>query len=318
MNGPTPPPSPPTSLRGTSDFRKSITVGLWLKDSKYQKLVQYFDPDHWKENEKTGQFVIRRVNDVEMALNCDVILHKVFDEDINIQESDLVKLSMHKCLLDPLDNILVLSDRLETVRKINQFFLENSTDIHIQVPYTTRLLRTEGEFEKIDDQLLFPAIAKPFSACSDPFSHTLYLVNSKSQVDFIPKSTSFIMQKFINHGNFLIKAYIIGDSLDLVYKNSLSKSAFSPTQLNTFDSQSLKALQSPTISDLGDLSQHLYPVCMQIKNFLGLNLLGLDFIIEEGTGSLFLVDANYFPGFSGVDRIDEKIFKLLQSKIAST
>ena len=317
----TPPPSPLNGPNSTTTaiVDKTIKVGLWLKDSKYTKLIQFFDTDHRKENEKPRPpFLLQRVYDIKGAFECDVILHKVFDEDVHIKEADLVHLSTHNCLLDPLDCILVLSDRFETVKKINRFFLEHSADSKIKVPFTIRLLRTEGELDGIAEHSLFPAIAKPISACSDSFSHTLYLVNSASQVNFLPSTTSFIMQKFIKHGQFLIKAYIIGDSLDLVFKNSLSIKSFSTDRLYGFDSQSLKALQNPMVSNLVELQSSLYPICMQLRNFLGLSLLGLDFIVEEETGSIFLIDANYFPGFSGVDRIDEKIFKLLLNKLGHT
>jgi hypothetical protein len=281
--------------------RKEIILGLWFNDRKYAKL-----PKLHLKGIKT-----KRIFSIKEALACNFILHKIFDLDIEINESELKLLKAHNGIIDPIEQVKVLSDRRKMIEKVTGFLKESNL---AQFPPTLEIAAATTYPEDF-----FPAIAKPLSACSDPHSHTLHLVYSPEQFSQLPLAPSnYILQKFIRHSRLLIKAYVVGESLDLIMKASIGLDCFSEEEAVLFDSQSLKGLETPGsgVEMIGrERYEEIYGMAMQIREFLGLELFGLDFIIEELSNAIYLVDVNYFPGYSGVEDLSGKISKMLSLKI---
>lgn len=48
------------------------------------------------------------------------------------------------------------------------------------------------------------------------------------------------------------------------------------------------------------------------EGYFGLKLVGVDMIVEEGTGNVYLIDINYFSSYKGLPHMDvERAFKEL-------
>ena len=40
--------------------------------------------------------------------------------------------------------------------------------------------------------------------------------------------------------------------------------------------------------------------------YFGLNLIGVDILVQEGTGLVYLIDINYFSSYDGLKKLDVK------------
>lgn len=306
----TPPASPQQQEQQEEEYY-AWTVGIWMSDCKYSKLPI---------KQLSQKINIRRVYSLTEAFQCSLLLHKVLDKDvktstqnnyINVSAEDLMLLSNHSGLLYPLENIFILNDRHATIKKLQELNTYNQ-GWRWNIPETIFFdTTTVGELEILE----FPVIAKPISACSDPHSHTLHLVSRHEQLEQLPIG-HYILQRFIHHSGLLLKVYIIGESVDIILKASLTHSAFSAEAAVIFDSQSLKLLERPMnlLLSAADLLTDVEGIAKGISGHLQLGLLGVDMIVEEGTGRIFVVDVNYFPGYSGVPDLDSKLLHLLITK----
>ena len=286
--------SPPSSPDLLHEEGKDFVVGVWMNDSKFSKLPI---------KQLSQHINILRVNTVEEAMQCSLLLHKVLDKDVSVT-SDLSILNRHPGLLYPLESVVVLNNRRETIQRLLELQPKelNMWKVPETVDYNTAV--------KEAPRVQFPLIAKPESACSDPHSHTLHLVTSLEQLWNLPNG-SFILQRFIHHSSLLLKVYIIGDSIDIILKASLSQDSFDTDHPVVFDSQSLKQLERPFCDSTQFGLEKICVIARDIQQHFALDLLGVDMIVEEGTSQIYVVDVNYFPGFSGVHDLDGKLLRLL-------
>lgn len=301
----------------------TVVVGVFVNDSKYGKLhgpLNKLLPGREEQEDEAENMTrhledmtFRRVTSVAEAMECDVVLHKVLDLNISLSKEQEAALSMHPGLLDPLEPVRLLSDRRQTLQVVGDFLA--STNPLFAIPPT--ILHPGKEMASWTG----PSIAKPVSACSDPHSHTLLLLPDPTFVhvcnhqpidndDCTFADKDYIVQQFLPHGDCLLKAYVIGAHVDLVWKRSLREEDFDASMVLSFDSQSLKTGER----SIGSLSPALPPqmelsirtMLSALQAHLGLRLFGVDLLIVDDLHA-YIVDVNYFPGYSGVADLGRKL-----------
>jgi len=125
-----------------------------------------------------------------------------------------------------------------------------------------------------------------------------------------------LVQQLINHNATIFKVFAIGDYSYIVKRPSIRNFDQSASDGKTvkFNIQEFKALAGEPINPLPP--QHLIDTLIRcLSEDLGLTLIGLDIITCNSTGKHYIIDANYFPGFSGVDDCPKKLLDLVIKKL---
>lgn len=157
------------------------------------------------------------------------------------------------------------------------------------------------------------SVLKPVDACGDHESH---------QMTFLPAGVSFayptaakgtravyIRQAFIEHGRWMYKLYVIGESVSIVPRRSLQWHH----SIHTFSSQQLKEQiysnddDSDAMAKIRAIRGHLEKLAIQVSQWCGLSLLGIDVIVGDRDGTVWMIDLNYFPGYDGVEDVPHKL-----------
>ena len=101
--------------------------------------------------------------------------------------------------------------------------------------------------------------------------------------------------------------YCIGEKFDFVIKTSIPEETvttgdkfFFETRMH-FPKESFKKFDQ--VSRIPDEAFELITKEIGIKYF-GLNLFGVDILLQEETGNIYLIDVNYFSSYDGLKRLD--------------
>jgi len=86
------------------------------------------------------------------------------------------------------------------------------------------------------------------------------------------------------------------------------------TRTIKFNSQDFTSLHgNPTAEFPG--TEFIDSIVKYLSNNLGLTLIGFDIISCSETGTFYIIDANYFPGYTGVEDCPKKLLDLLMKKL---
>ncbi|XP_028102800.1 inositol 1,3,4-trisphosphate 5/6-kinase 4 isoform X2 [Camellia sinensis] len=225
----------------------------------------------------------------------DIVLHKATDEIVSIEMStssecfdkityttgmhELERYIKHKsdiCMIDPLDNIYAVLDRL----KIQQILLglEN--------------LNVEGRC-KIRAPHFLKAIvfrAEDFNGLSVPLP--------------------VVVQEYVDHTSTLFKFYVLGDKVFHAVKKSTpnAESLIKLSEKNGLKPLLFDSLKSlPTAKEKQLTADHqqidlelVTDAACWLRRMLDLTIFGFDVVIQENTGDHVIVDVNYLPSFKEV------------------
>jgi hypothetical protein len=137
-----------------------------------------------------------------------------------------------------------------------------------------------------------------------------------------------VAQTFVNHNARLYKIFIIGSKYYIIQRPSIKNFYADSNQLNIFFNSSdvSKSYSSSELNKLDESELDEHPLidpdpkkldnlvsCIQKK--FGLDLLGIDVIIENDTGRYAVIDINAFPGFDGVDEFFPALLELITNKL---
>lgn len=261
----------------------------------------------------------------------DILLHKATDEIISINMTDSTEfanritftrgmqelkryMDHHAdcCVIDPLDKIYPVLDRL----KIQQILLRledlNATGRHIiRGPH----------FLKVDDysepdlnqrlseaKLSLPYIVKPQVACGVADAHSMAIVFKVEDFKDLKVPLPAVIQEYVDHSSTLYKFYVLGEKVFYAVKKStpnvdILMKLFGNHGLKPLVFDSLKSL--PTDKEKvhsGDSIDHglVTDAAKWLARNLGLTIFGFDVVIQEGSGDHVIVDVNYLPSFKEV------------------
>ncbi|XP_068648348.1 inositol-tetrakisphosphate 1-kinase 6 isoform X2 [Aristolochia californica] len=318
-----------------------LTVGYVMKPSREQDFLKRgafpMCPTH------NGLMFIPLSFDVPLVSQIkevDVVLHKATDEIIKIDPHKFFNCSQGitfskgmqelrrcieghptSCMIDPIDNIYLLLDRL----RIQQILLglENinmENHCRIRAPHFLKV----DTFDEPDlaerlaeAELVFPYIVKPQVACGVAYAHDMAIVFQIDDFKDLKVPLPAIVQEYVDHGSFIYKFYILGEKVFYAIRQStpnanmlLLSSRENGSKPIIFDSlKSLPKAQDHWNSRCGissDANSQVLDVDLVTKaahwlrRTLNLTILGFDVVIQEGTGDHVVVDVNYLPSFKEI------------------
>eukprot|EP01124_Arcella_intermedia_P032519 TRINITY_DN7604_c0_g1_i1.p1 TRINITY_DN7604_c0_g1~~TRINITY_DN7604_c0_g1_i1.p1 ORF type:complete len:198 (-),score=24.83 TRINITY_DN7604_c0_g1_i1:47-640(-) len=166
--------------------------------------------------------------------------------------------------------------------------------------------------EEVPSDFPFPAICKTLEASGDLSSHEMDIVWNKDSIRTLRKP--LMVQQWINHSSTLFKIFLIGESSFVVKRPSIRDIDNDIHPSLHFNSQQFKSLQGPpTAADPSE--EFIKQIAKVFSSDLGLSLVGVDLIRCSKSGKFYIIDANYFPGFLGVDNCPLHFLQLIKQKL---
>ncbi|KAJ1522782.1 hypothetical protein ONE63_001938 [Megalurothrips usitatus] len=248
------------------------------------------------------------------------IIHKVTEVIINSNMGDIeaatalanlesyIRLHPEVIVVDPLDGVRSLMDRSHYYRIVQNSDLAEDK---VFTPTFVDLLSTDlkENLQRLKDSgITYPFVCKP-SVSHGSDAHQMAIVfNEEGVADCRPPC---VAQSFINHNAVLYKIYIVGDNFNVSERPSLKN--FQPSDrktifFSTADVSKADSTSSLTVLDPEDAAvapasnpdpQRLRHIVSSLRKELGMMLIGVDIVIEHGSGRYGIIDINIFPGYDG-------------------
>ncbi|XP_064996633.1 inositol-tetrakisphosphate 1-kinase 3-like isoform X2 [Musa acuminata AAA Group] len=303
---------PPMSL--SPPPQQTLVVGYALTS---KKVKSFFQPKLEALARKKG-IVFVAIDQSQLLLDqgpFDIILHKDYMEN-----------HPEVTVLDPPAAIQRLYNR--------QSMLQDVADLNLSNCYgrvgTPRQLVITKDSSSIPDAvsragLALPLVAKPLVVDGSAKSHELSLAYDEFSLSKL--DPPFVLQEFINHGGVLFKVYIVGEAIKVVRRFSLpdvsKRELLSSTGVFQFPRVSCAAASAddadldPSIAELPPRPL-LEKLARELRRRLGLRLFNIDIIREHGTrDGFYVIDINYFPGYSKMPGYDHIFIDFLASMARS-
>lgn len=270
--------------------RKPEFASLLEYLNKTQKKVIYLNPDEDLEKQVSG-------------IHIDVLLMKITHLRAREDKSSLKRVMdfYHRrediAVIDPVESTDIFAKRSTLWSVVKG--LTSTTKIHIP---ESSLLKNKEDF-KTD---LIPCICKP----DDAESHSLTICRNEKDFDGVILPS--YCERLIPH-NVLHKVYVIGDKMYVHPRSSIKEI---PETITRFNSQILTSKSHDEISELTEEDTRAIKQFMEIiQKELKITLYGLDIVKEEGTGKLYCIDINLFPGYTSFPQFSQTIVELLEQKV---
>ncbi|KAF7272178.1 inositol-tetrakisphosphate 1-kinase-like isoform X2 [Rhynchophorus ferrugineus] len=312
-------------------------IAVWMSEKKLQKI-------NWQELvtvcDKHGFEVFKldlNRSLEEQAPFC-VLLHKLTDIIASANQGDIRSMEIINevekylernstiTVLDPIPNVKQLLDRY------NCYSIIQATNLHSYGVFTPPfcVLRNE-DLDIIKDQLknslvTFPFICKPILGHGSRQAHEMSIIfNEKYLIDC---KTPCVAQSFINHNAILYKIFIVGDKHCFVERPSLKNFQASQRESIHFDSSDVSKADSKSrlsVLDPDDVVKERWqpdPKVMEViantlRKSFGMDLLGIDVVIDKSTGRYGIIDVNAYPGYDGFPNFFDAVLDCISKKVTS-
>lgn len=207
-------------------------------------------------------------------------------------------------VIDPLENVDRLLDRYKCYSIIHRI---NPSTFNVFTPSFCEITSNDPTIMKEQLQqakVHYPFICKPIVG-HGMLAHDMSIVfNERSFKDCKPPC---VAQSFINHDGLLYKIFIVGDTIHVCERPSLKNFHAEDQDTIHFDSTLISKVggrNSLTILDPEDQQRVrirpdmkiLETIASSLRAAFGLDLFGVDIVIENTTGKYAVVDVNCFPG----------------------
>ncbi|KAJ8980875.1 hypothetical protein NQ317_002549 [Molorchus minor] len=139
-------------------------------------------------------------------------------------------------------------------------------------------------------KVTYPFICKPILGHGSRKAHEMLIIfNEKSLVDC---RTPCVAQSFINHNAVLFKIFILACDSETIYFDSSDVSkADSKSRLSVLDPEDVLNVRVHPDERILDIIAHT------LRKAFGMELLGVDVVIEKSTGKYAIIDVNAYPVF---------------------
>jgi inositol-1,3,4-trisphosphate 5/6-kinase/inositol-tetrakisphosphate 1-kinase len=314
-------------------------LGFWMSEKKSKKLSL---------SDIEEAFRIRNMETVKIDLNESLdsqgpfhgILHKLTDiiamSDSGNKEAELLLAKFEEyvaenpgmVVMDPTDRIRTLLDRFKTYSAIQPCVFQTKETVFVPAFV---VLESNKHNENIRllrlSKVTFPLVCKPILAHGQG-AHQMTLVFNESGLSEC--GFPCVVQSFVNHNAVMYKIFVIGDHSYLVERPSIknlfpSDDAlpihFHSGDISKPDSSNRLTLQpdDELHNRMGDkiqlTNETVLSIAKSIRKTLGLNLFGVDFVIESATGRLAIIDINAFPGYDGVEEFVDRLADFVRSEL---
>ncbi|XP_045168176.1 inositol-tetrakisphosphate 1-kinase-like [Mercenaria mercenaria] len=298
-------------------------VGYWMSEKKSKKLN--FE-EHVDMFRNAGVELLKI--DIEKPLEeqgpFDMILHKFTDILVKAQHGYITEqrimrniedyIDSHpECIVvDPLDGIRKLLDRHEQYNLVLDCNTVN-TESYMFIPTFVDLTSKdvdENRKKLLDANVQYPFVCKPIVAHGTQDCHKMAVIFSEEGLkDITPPC---VAQTFVNHNATLYKIFKIGSKQYIGHRPSLKNLYAGDHPTIFFDTHEVcKSDSSHHLTKLDYEDQDCSPlkpnlaqlnaVSETLRQKLGLDLFGVDVIIESDTQRYAVIDINVFPSYDEVD-----------------
>ncbi|BES99604.1 Inositol 1, 3, 4-trisphosphate 5/6-kinase [Nesidiocoris tenuis] len=310
-------------------------IGYWMSEKKSQKL-------NWSEFSK----VCRKHGFELVKLNLNacledqgpftVIIHKLTDIIASAVRNDIkaIKMLQHVenyiksnpevVIIDPVENVRKLLDRYRTYGVIND------SDLHKIDVFTPPFVDLTSNDPAVNLETLkrsgvcFPFVCKPLVANGTDCHKMAIVFNEKGLKDCSPPC---VAHSFVNHNAVLYKLFIVGNEYHIAERPSLKNFYPDPDRKTIhFDSHDVsKPDSSSSLSVMDDVEtteenqnvdpEKLKQIVSILHEELGMNLLGVDVVVENTTGRHAIIDINPYPGYDGYPDFFESLMRCIKNCI---
>jgi len=314
-------------------------IGCWISAKKKNKInfqllmrlceesgVHIVELNMEKPMESQGPFdlILQKLDDITATRNA----VQTYTRKFNLQKF----IESHPEV--PILNSLSKSQQLEDRRNMNarlKTFEGRIQDIDIFVPSFVELRNSIPEdcVECMHEAgVTFPCVCKPFDATHPDTSHDMSLVFEHSGLRDV--KTPCMAQSFINHDGILYKLFIVGPKTFITRRPSiknLNPGEYKTEHFRTADvskPNSSSHLNQFVNNDQDESSVHqldlqvMTELAQTVRNGIGIDLLGIDVIVESKTNRHAIIDVNPFPGYDGVPHIQQMLCDYMIDTIRST
>jgi hypothetical protein len=164
-----------------------------------------------------------------------------------------------------------------------------------------------------------PLIVKPVDACSKAESHWMKILKRPSPEEIASFPSDHLFQQFLSHFGVFYKIYVVGSSVNVVPRPSVSLTAYGEDVIS-FNTAHFKA-SHPDLreaemqaawSRFHSLRQEIERFALLLAERLNCSYFGVDVIIpEEDVAQFAVIDINYLPGFDGVEELPRKFIEAI-------
>jgi len=306
-----------------------IRIGFYvnLKKIEKMKLNEFFET--LKRDGRLKLIMIDSSFPLEVQGPFHLILHKVTSELLEAKQSERsrnfiedLKLYLKKhtevIVVDPIESQLRTLDRTVILTLLKRVEIDLPKEFRVE---NARWLLYERQEEVYDtSEISFPVVCKAVVAGGVSKAHKMGIAFCERHLHFF--EPPFIAQEYLNHNATIFKAFAIGDTVQVVKRESLPNFFSNDHEVIFFDSQTtLPHLNQENQSATPTMTMEIPPMEMfvslsrAISKHFDLTLFGFDVItcIEKSTHAV--IDINYFPGFIGVTNFENLLVDTLWKKI---
>lgn len=311
-------------------------VGYWWSEKKSRKInvpeltavcrssgLELVKLDFDRPFEEQGPFtaIVHKMSDILVKAKKDDSQAKA----ICVSFQSYVNSHPEMAVIDSLENVDKVLGRYEQYKIVNESEICDEGDIFIPAFMELTTMNIPENISKMKSAGIdFPVVCKPIMAHGSTRSHQMCIIFNEEGLNDI--MIPCIVQNFINHNAVLYKLFIIGDEYFVIERPSLKNFCVSDQKTIFFDSNEISKPNS--VSELTALDDNesytptVWPEKKKMDNivrvlhkYLGLDLLGIDVIIDNRTGHYAIIDMNVFPGYSEADNFYHLLTNLILNKI---
>lgn len=311
-------------------------IGYWWSEKKSKKFISAEFSEHCKSH---GLELVKINLDEPLTSQGPflAIIHKLSDVMVKADQGDVASqiashaveeyLSEHPetVVIDPLPNVRKLFDRFCQYRLVEDSDLGKKDKVFTPAFVELTNNNPEENLQKLKDAGVdFPFVCKPSLAHGSTLAHQMCLIFGKQGLkDVAPPC---VAQKFICHSAVLYKLFIIGKHYYIIERPSLKNFKAGDFPTIFFDSHSIsKPYSASTLTELDEKDkecpvikpkkERLDRIVSVLQDQLGLDLFGIDVIVDNSTGHYAIIDMNTFPGYDGVENLWEQLCELILDRI---
>ncbi|KAF5282214.1 hypothetical protein FQR65_LT02911 [Abscondita terminalis] len=306
-------------------------IGFWMPETKIKKwnLLEF------KEICSSYGYELFHLDldtDLENQGNINALVYKLTDFLLEDDEKSASILNMVEKYLSKHPQVIAL-DPLLNVRKLlyrhDIYSIIESTDLYKYGVFTPNFCEINNtNFNKIEEQLQLHNISYPF-VCKNALAqgpkevHDMFIVFNKNDLDLCRPPC--VVQSFVNHNATLYKIHIVGKEYCCTGRPSLKNfypGNRKPIFFNTDEVSNINAKGELLVLDEEDeVIPQIVPnpfiieniVCVIGKAF-GVDLLGIDIIIENYTGRHAIIDVNTFPRYEQYPNFFGAVLRCINDK----
>ncbi|CAG9860137.1 unnamed protein product [Phyllotreta striolata] len=311
-------------------------IAFCLSEKKFHKL-------NWQELEtvcKNYGFEVFKLNlneSLESQGPFCVLVHKMTDiiasanlGDIRcgkiIQEVErYISQNPSLVVIDPLPNVRKLIDRCSC------YSIIHSTNLSAHNVFTPNFCTfRSSDRDSLKQQIkmakvTYPFICKPSLGHGSKAHEMSIIFNEKSLSDI---QTPCVAQSFIQHDAVLFKIFVAGEKHCYVERPSLKNFQASDRDTIYFvsgdvsksDSKSRLCVLDPedTLIEKPKLDDKVIEIIANtLRKAFGMDLLGIDVVIDKSTGKYAIIDVNAYPGYDGFPNFFESLLECISKRISS-